>query len=351
MKLQFLNEIITSFNNKEINYDVYIIANTHNINKETEKWDYIHSTLDEFFSRQEFAEISSAIYNVFGFVKVFYSELEFLDFVLKNKIDRNNLLVFNFSRDGIKEGKKSLIPSFCDLLGIKYTGSNAFVISLLRNKFVYSTFLSHFNIPVPNTCLFNLDMGFLNQEPSCGTKIVKCVNESASIGMTDNNIITIRNNSGYIKKIEECMKVMSAENALIQDYIEGSECEVTVFKKGDTYFSLDPVMIKIKNNSIITTDISNSYDYEFCLLSDYYDYNICTKISACAEDAARLLNIKTYARFDFRIDTNNNFFLIDIAGTPYAIHHSSIAFIFKRYNLQYEDIFKVIAQLTLENQL
>lgn len=349
MKVHLLNEILKTFNEKEIDYDVYIIANAHNIKKETEKWDYAHSTLDEFFSRQEFAEISSAIYNVFGFVKVFYSELEFMDYVIKNKIDRNNLIVFNFSRDGIREGKKSLIPSFCDLFEIKYTGSNAFVISLLRNKFVYSTFLSHLNIPVPNSYLFNIRKGFINSEPNCGIKIIKCVNESASIGMTDNNIITIKNDSSYIGKIKDCMKLMSTENVLIQDYIEGSECEVVVFNRGDTYFSLDPVMLKIKNNSIITTDISNSYDYDFCLLSDHYDSDICASISACAENAARLLNIKTYARFDFRIDPNNNFFLIDIAGTPYTIHHSSIAFIFKHYKLQYEDIFRIIAQLSKEN--
>lgn len=349
MKVELLKKILKCFDEKEIDYDVYIIANTHNIKNETRKWDYIHSTLDEFFSRQEFAEISSAIYNIFGFVKVFYSEIEFIEHVINNKIDRNNLIVFNFSRDGIREGKKSLIPSFCDLFEIKYTGSNAFVISLLRNKFVYSTFLSNLDIPVPNSYLYNVEKGFINGKPTNGRKIIKCVNESASIGMTNSNIITIKNDYSCADKIKECMKHMFTENILIQDYIEGNECEVIVFNRGDEYFSLEPVMLKIKNNSIITTDISNSYDYDFCLLSDYYDLDICTKICDCAEKAARFLNIKTYARFDFRIDRNNNFFLIDIAGTPYTIHHSSIAFLFKQYNLQYDDIFKIIAQLTLEN--
>ena len=49
MKMQLLKEILKTFNEKEIDYDVYIIANAHNIKKETERWDYAHSTLDEFF--------------------------------------------------------------------------------------------------------------------------------------------------------------------------------------------------------------------------------------------------------------------------------------------------------------
>ena len=146
MKINKLKTIIENFSNNSIDYDVFIIANTHNIDKETKQWNYEHSTLDEFFSRQEFSEISSAIYNIFGFVKVFYSELEFVEYVMKRDVDRDNLIVINFSRDGKKEGKKSLIPAFCDLLGIKYTGSNAFVISLLRNKFVFSNFFTQFLI-------------------------------------------------------------------------------------------------------------------------------------------------------------------------------------------------------------
>lgn len=346
MKINKLKTIIENFSNNSIDYDVFIIANTHNIDKETKQWNYEHSTLDEFFSRQEFSEISSAIYNIFGFVKVFYSELEFVEYVMKRDVDRDNLIVINFSRDGKKEGKKSLIPAFCDLLGIKYTGSNAFVISLLRNKFVFSNFLSQLKIPVPNTYLYNKSKGFVENRPSFGRKIVKCVNESASIGMTDDNIIYIDDSNNFVDKIQECLSSMNTENVLVQDFIEGNECEVIVFNFDDEYCALDPVMIKIKNHSIITTNISNAYDYDFGMLSDFYSTKLCEEIALCAEKTARLLNIKTFARFDFRINSKNEFFLIDIAGTPYTIRHSSIAFLFKEYGFEYEDIFKVIVKST-----
>ena len=110
-----VKNIINDFNQDTHKYNVYIVANTQNIKKETKKWNYKHSSMDEFFSREEFAEIASAIFSVFGYVKVFYSEIEFINYVLNNTIEKSNTIVYNFSRDGIKEGKKSLIPTFCDL--------------------------------------------------------------------------------------------------------------------------------------------------------------------------------------------------------------------------------------------
>lgn len=345
MNNETLMNILNDFNSDTINYEIIIIANTYNIKKETKQWNYSHALFDEFFSREEFAEISSAIYNIFGFVKVFYSEVEFVKYVIENTIDIDNTIVFNFSRDGIHEGKKSLIPAFCDLFGIKYTGSNAFVISLLRNKYVFSNFLYQLGVPVPNTCIYDKELGFISGLPTKGKKIIKCVNESASIGLTNSNIIEIKDTTPY-EKIVHIMNTMKTNKVLIQDYIEGDECEVLVLKYKQHYYALDPIMLKIPNSPIITSSISNSYDYEFCLLSDNYNKELCNKIYKCAEKAAALLNIKTYARFDFRIDSDKNYLLFDIAGTPYTIKHSSINYIFKKYGLSYQDIYKTIVQVT-----
>lgn len=341
-----VKNIINDFNQDTHKYNVYIVANTQNIKKETKKWNYEHSGMDEFFSREEFAEIASAIFSVFGYVKVFYSEIEFINYVLNNTIEKSNTIVYNFSRDGIKEGKKSLIPTFCDLFGLKYTGSNGFIISLLRNKFIYSSFLNNFNIPTPKTYCYSKAKGFLSEKPDCENIIVKNINESASIGMSEQNIIPIINNDKWEDVLKEVSNNMSDEKVMIQEYIPGIECEVLVLKIQSQYKALDPVLIKIENSSIITSEISNAYDYEFDLLQNSISKQICDDICKCAEKAAELLGIDTYARFDFRINHNGQFFLIDIAGTPYTIKHSSISYLFNYYNFSYKDIYKVIVQLS-----
>ena len=43
-------------------------------------------------------------------------------------------------------------------------------------------------------------------------------------------------------------------------------------------------------------------------------------------------------------------YLFDIAGTPYTIHHSSIAYLFTQYyHLPYESIYKVVVACMLSN--
>lgn len=343
-----IEKILSEFSATPITYDVYIIANTQEKSYTSQADRVIHASKDEFFSRREFAEISSAIFDVFGYVRVFYSELEFLNYALMNNIQRDECLVYNLARDGIHSGKKSLIPAVCDLLGLTYTGSDAFVISLLRNKFVYTNFLKQFGISVPPSWLLLADGSFPEGGPDCGTRIiVKNLQESASIGLSSQNVFTYHNNAESLDKLTACCKRMQCEHAIVQKFISGMECEIFVIECGKgNYTALDPVLVQIHHSEIINSEISNSYDYSFDLLEHHVSAAICKMLCKTAEKCAALLGIETYARFDFRIDTAQNFYLIDIAGTPYTIQHSSIAYLFQEvYGLHYKDIYKVIGYL------
>ena len=348
MKKKIINDLLEEFNSTKHKENIYIIANTQNNSLNTKLPNMLHASNDEFFSRKEFAEIASAIFDVFGYVKVFYSEIEFIQYILYEKNNIVDTIVYNLSRDGQKEGKKSLIPAFCDLLNIPYTGSDAFTISLLRNKFIYSKYLSQFNVPCPNMCIYDKYSNIYGGVLTSGLKIIKHIHESASIGMSKDNIIQYdeNNSNEFMNTAEKTLSCMQSHQMLIQDYIDGIECEVFVFQYNNVYYAADPVCININGEEIITTQISNSYDYDFSMLYNHVSSYICDKICAEAKKIAKLLNIKIYARIDFRITNNGDFYLIDIAGTPYTIHHSSIAFLFKQYSLEYADIYKLIIQLT-----
>ena len=151
---QIIDKILEQYKHEDINFDMYIVADAQTKTVRESDPRISHADESEFFSRMEFAEIASALFNVFGFARVFYSEISFIEYVIHNKIQPKDCIVYNFSRDGVNPGKKSLIPAFCDLYGIKYTGSNAFVISLLRNKRIYGDILSKNGIPVPITYEF-----------------------------------------------------------------------------------------------------------------------------------------------------------------------------------------------------
>lgn len=142
-----VKNILSDYKNMTFDFDVYVVADIQNRTCKIGTENIVHADENEFFSRTEFAEIASAIFYCFGFVKVFYSELEFITYIMEKNIDYSECIVYNFARDGRANGKKSLIPAFCDLLNIKYTGSDAFVISLLRNKYIYTEFWQKIKYP------------------------------------------------------------------------------------------------------------------------------------------------------------------------------------------------------------
>lgn len=342
---ELIKSILTFYKNSNIDFDVYIIADTQIKTRKYLADNIMHADDTEFFSRTEFAEIASAIFNCFGFAKVFYSEIEFIKYVLDNNIKNNEYIVYNFARDGKINGKKSLIPAFCDLFNIRYTGSNAFVISLLRNKFIYTKFLNTYDIIVPESEIYNFSNNHNKLNNFMNKKIIVKNNfESASIGLTENNIFI------YDYKSQDVLKIlaneMNANTLFIQNYIEGTECEVLVLQFNKKYYALDPVEIIFHNNcKIIDSAVSNSYDYDFKVLES----PIKDQIRSIAQNAAELLGVKDYARFDFRIQ-NNVPYLIDIAGTPYTIYHSSIAYLItQHYNLPYETIYKIVVACMLSN--
>lgn len=338
--------ILDYYKKINIDFDVYVVADAQEKTCKFMPERIIHANENEFFSRTEFAEIMSAIFNCFGFVKVFYSEIEFIQYILSNNIQQSECIVYNFSRDGRSNGKKSLIPAFCDLLNIKYTGSNAFVISLLRNKYIYTKFIEQNEISVPKSLIYEKGSDFssvLNKFKN-NYVIVKNQCESASIGLTTKNIFQLNNESA--KYLNELLTKMHSHSLLVQEYIDGIECEILVLQFKGKYYALEPVQIIFKNEAnIIDTDISNSYNYNFKVIES----TIKTEIKNNAIKIAKLLGIKDYARFDFRIKEGIPY-LFDIAGTPYTIYHSSIAYLFTQYyKLPYESIYKVIVACMLSN--
>lgn len=341
-----LQDILSFYDSVNFDYDVYIVADLQTRTNKIYPNHIMHADESEFFSRTEFAEITSAIFYSFGFARAFYSELEFIRYILEKEVCNNECIVYNYARDGRANGKKSLIPAFCDLLNIMYTGSDAFVISLLRNKYIYTEFLEKNKISVPQSKIFSQSEDFSNLLNIFLDRqvIIKNRYESASIGLTSENVFRFKEDS--CEKLSSFFQTMKTDSLLIQEYIDGIECEVLVLQYKKIYYALNPVKIIFNTeHNYIDFDASNQYNYGFVAL----DSPINNSIQKAAVMAAKILGIKDYARFDFRVK-NNIPYLIDIAGTPYTIYHSSIAHLFTNYyHLPYESIYKVIVACMLSN--
>lgn len=134
---------------------------------------------------------------------------------------------------------------------------------------------------------------------------------------------------------------------IVQEYIEGSECEVPVFKVGNTVHVFPPIGIDLQGRSILDEDASDHSQYGFYKLDKYFPSEVVANIQAIAERAFRLLHMDVYGRIDFRIAPNGHPFIFDVSTTPYTTRHSSFAYAFNQLGFEYCDIYRAIISAAL----
>ena len=316
---------------QEINqYKIIIVANVRNHTGNFKSITLNKANPIEFFSDDEFDQICNGISSLGIFTKIYYNELDFIEDVLNQKYVVNKIIVINFARNGIIEGKKSLVPAFCDLLNIKYTTSNAFVQSLCRDKFVWSCVLRQAGLPslktlyIQGNYVADIDTIYNNE-----LYILKPKSESSSLHV-----------GGAVNKQKVLSFVQNnKEDYIVQKYLCGIEIEVPFFELNGDYFIQEPVQINYSGN-ILCENLSeeNDYYYSDCQLTKTEMLNI----KEIALKTAKILNIKKYGRIDFKLDRDSSAYIIDIATLPYLTKNSSFAFAASRQNLHYNSIFKAL---------
>ncbi len=320
-----------------------------NLQEEQEtEFKYIRANEIERFNAQEYKEICSALNEFIDNYIVYDNELRFIWDILgdnkeNKKFNLEDVVVLNFARSGLKEGKKSLIPAFCDLLGITYTGSGAATQTFCRNKFVYNKLLAQLGVNVPKTyglTKYHKWIGGESEQPEQDDFVlVKPIAESGSIGVR----------SGGIKYGDFDMRQLhfvNDQSMLFQEYIDGKEIECPFFEDAGQIICLPPIELE-SEDGYLHEDCSKNNLYKFSLYKGENIEQICSEVKRIANT----LNIRTYGRIDFRIDNLGRFYLIDIATMPYLCEHSSFAYSMAQINYKRSDIFKIILYLTLKNAI
>lgn len=340
-----IDKILNATSNINQDIEIALISNSRSKTKTIENIKIQYSDENEFFSDEEFSQILDGIQSSGFYVHAFFNEVNFISDILNKNFNIEKKLIYNLARNGKMPGKKSLIPSFCDLLTIPYTGSNAFIISLCRAKYTYSKYLEAHGILIPKSWIYVGENKWLNNsKPNIGTQIIiKSMSESASIGMNSNSI---NNFSVETLTFLEEKFVEKNEPLLVQEFISGFECEVPLIISNRVH-SMSPIGISINNkykleSEILTYKRSFDDDYNFYDLSEVLDKKHCSFIEELSTKIASIIGLQNYGRIDFRIDNSGKPYLIDIASTPYTTKHSSFAFAFEILGIPYHQIYSTI---------
>lgn len=300
----------------------------------------IQCSKTERFSVEEFYEIYQGIVNAGYYIQaIYYNERDFIEDYLCYPDKFDNCLIYNLARNGVGDNKKTVIPAFCELVGLNYSCSPSLSCALCRNKYYFSMLLNLHGIPSPKSWLLTDEGSWIYNSPPDGINVIcKPCAESASQGINEKSI--------FPASAENFLKLKGGKY-IIQEYIDGEECEVPVFKIGTTIDVLPPIGINLGKNRIIDEQTSEEYRYSFYDLSDTQTNSTIEKIKEHAQKAFQLLGMEVYGRIDFRIDSRGNPYIFDVSTTPYTILHSSFAYAFELLGYKYSDIYQAIISAAL----
>lgn len=294
----------------------------------------------ERFTIDEFNEIYQGIVDAGYFVQaVYFNEIDFITDYIEHPERYKSSLIYTLARNGLGDNKKTIIPSFCELVGLRYTTSSSLSCALARNKYYFSSLFNTHNVPVPKSWLYTENKTWFNGTPETGTKVIyKPASESASQGISESRIVEF--------STEQNANLLSVSH-IVQEYVDGFECEVPIFKVRDTVYVLPPIGIDLEGKSILDEDASEHNQYGFYQLDKHFPSKTIDTIQNAAERAFRLLQMDVYGRIDFRITQNGEPFIFDVSTTPYTTKHSSFACAFDLLGFEYCDIYRAIISASL----
>lgn len=350
-KYNLIKDKINSMKKIAPKFEIFFVVNVVGKTNILDYKNVSQSILTEYLTEEEYDVMITALKKSGFTIQVFNNEILFMNYIINNakSLDFNHTIVFNLARNGKGLNKKALIPSFCQLYGLKLTGSDAYHVCLGRHKYHVNCILSSKNISVPRTWCFSQNGWLLNETPPQDIKlIIKPAFESASRGINNTSI------NYYADKLQQQIQHLQDEfeqDILVQEFISGYEVQVPVIKLNGKFFAPMAIGINMDQNpflcdKIITYEIAYDESYNFYNFAKI-NMPLAQQLMKTAESACSILGLEHYGRFDFRIDADGTFYVTDISTHPFLIKHSAFAYMFSVLDLKYEDIFLLLINLAL----
>ncbi len=232
-------------------------------------------------------------------------------------------LLFNLVEGfGDDDTKEPYVAAYLELLGLRYTGSNARALSLAMDKALTKKVLQFHQVLTPRFVTVyrgRLDWAHDVEFPV----IVKPLREDGSIGI---------NFSAVVNSIKELMERIDELHAdfdhpvLIEQYIDGQEIYVGVIGNDKpeafpavelTLTHLPPGTPRIAGAEVKWDESSPAYKGSKYKVPADLPAQVAEAVQLTAVHSFHALELRDYARFDFRITKDHQAYLIEANPNPY----------------------------------
>ncbi len=215
------------------------------------------------------------------------------------------------------------IPTYLEMLGIPYTGAGPTCLGLCYDKSLVRAIAMALDIPVPmETFVDSADMAAT--VPHIYPALLKPAQGDSSIGITQHAIV--HTPSEAVAYLDHLREILPDRAVLVQEYLTGPECSVTVIGNPGLDYNVLPVLEV--DFSRLPADLPPILSYESKWQPDSpYWTEISYRETSATEETQRAmvdysirlferLGCRDYARFDFRADAQGETKLLEVNPNP-----------------------------------
>ena len=306
---------------------------------------------DDFYTIDK---LKSALSSLTDYEFVYLSNHDNLIIDLK-KLSGKVRFAFNLCDEGfLNDPRKELhIPALLDMLDIPYTGASSQCLAFCYDKSLVRGVAKEMNIPVPEATFIDKEDDMINLSFNFPV-IVKPNFGDSSFGITQESVVNtheelfsaiglIRNKLGYEKPI------------LIEEFLSGKDLSLGVI--GNPFTSYTVLPVTEEDYGDVPQDLPRVCGYEAKWLPDSPYFKIKSVpanlpeatekfITECSMKLFERLEVRDYARFDWRLDASGNPKLLEVNPNPGWCWDGHLAKMAKFAGFSYADMLKAILDAT-----
>ena len=246
------------------------------------------------------------------------------------------------------------VASMLELLEIPYTGSGPLALATCINKPRVKAVLMHNNILTPRYQVFYSRWRKMEQKLKFPV-IVKPTCMDNSIGIDENAIC--QTEEKMRSRINYLLKTYN-QPALVEEFIKGREINVAVMGTGKESIPLPLCEVTLESGGDRSEKIMN-YNFKWSPDSEIYHDSALTcpaevpkyvveKMQKIAVQVHQLLECDDYSRIDFRLDKDNNAYVLEMNPNPGISADCFVPTAAESVGLNYKQMINAIFCLALE---
>ena len=245
------------------------------------------------------------------------------------------------------------VVSYLEMLDIPYTGCNPRGLLLARDKALSKILLAHHRIRVPEFAVFPRGKAIDTRRRWRYPLIVKSLLQEGSTGLSQASLVT---SDEQLRKRVAFIHRRTHGDAIAEQYIEGRELYVTVLgNRRLTVLPFREITFSRRDDGplrVATHRVKWNYDYRERWGIDYrFAHNLprgmAERICKLCKRAYRILDLDGYARFDLRIDGEQQVYVLEANPNPAIAESEDSAFSAEKAGLSYDALIQKILNLGL----